>query len=66
MSKPEFVTDLQGRKKAVLLDIRAYHKMLATMEDLEDTNDLLKAERKAKGFLPYEEFRRTFLKKRQP
>jgi hypothetical protein len=64
MSKPEFVTDVRGRKKAVLLDIKSYQKMLATMEDLEDANDLLKAERKAKGFLPYHEFRKTLLKRR--
>jgi hypothetical protein len=64
MSKPEFVTDLRGKKKAVLLDIKSYRKILAAMEDLEDANDLLKAERKAKGFLPYDEFRKVFLKKR--
>ena len=34
------------------------------MEDLEDANDLLKAERKAKGVVPYDEFRKTFLKTR--
>ena len=64
MSKPEFVTDPQGRKRAVLININDYKKLLATMEDLEDANDLLKAERKAKGFLPYDEFRKTFIKKR--
>lgn len=63
MSKPEFVTDPKGKRKAVLLDIKAYKKLLATLEDLEDTNDLLKAEREAKGFVPYDQFRKTFLKK---
>lgn len=64
MSKQQFVTDPRGRKKAVLLDIKSYRKLLATLEDLEDTNDLLKAEREAKGFVPYDQFRKTFLKKR--
>jgi hypothetical protein len=64
MSKPEFVTDPRGRKKAVLLDIKAYRKLLTTLENLEDANDLLKAERQAKGFVPYDQFRKTFLKKR--
>jgi len=64
MSKPEFVTDPKGRKKAVLLDIKAYQRLLATVEDLEDANDLLKAERGARGSVPYDQFRKTFLKKR--
>ncbi len=64
MSKQQFVTDTRGRKKAVLLDIKSYKKLLATLEDLEDANDLLKAERQAKGFVLYDQFRKTFLKKR--
>ncbi len=64
MSKPEFVTDRKGRKKGVLLDIKSYQKLLSDLEDLEDTNDLLKAEREAKEFVPYDQFRKTFLKKR--
>lgn len=63
MSKPEFVTDRKGRKKGVLLDIKSYQKLLSDLKDLEDTNDLLKAERGAKGFVPYDQFRKTFLKK---
>ncbi|HEY2988905.1 MAG TPA: hypothetical protein VGL11_14325 [Candidatus Binatia bacterium] len=63
MSKQQFVTDPRGRKK-ILLDIKTYRKLLATVEDLEDTNELLKAEREAKGFVPYDQFRKTFLKKR--
>jgi hypothetical protein len=64
MAEPEFVTDRKGRKKAVLLDIKSYQKLLAELEDLEDANDLLKAERNAKDFIPYDQFRRNFLKKR--
>lgn len=64
MSKPEFITDQKGRKKGVLLDIKSYQKLLSDLKDLEDTNDLLKAEQGAKGFVPYDQFRKTFLKKR--
>jgi hypothetical protein len=63
MPAEQFVTDPKGRKRGVLLDIRAYRKLLATLEDLEDANDLLKAERDARGFVPYDEFRKAFLKK---
>jgi hypothetical protein len=65
MSKPEFITDRKGRKKGVLLDIKSYQKLLATLEDLEDTNDILKAERDAKGFIPYDQFRKRLLEQRK-
>jgi hypothetical protein len=32
------------------------------LEDLEDANDLLKAEREATAFTPYEKFRKRWLK----
>jgi hypothetical protein len=32
------------------------------LEDLEDANDLLKEEREATSFTPYEKFRKTWLK----
>jgi len=32
------------------------------IENLEDANDLLKAEREATSFTPYEKFRKTWLK----
>jgi len=32
------------------------------IEDIEDANDLLKAEREATSFTPYEKFRKTWLK----
>jgi len=36
--------------------------MLESLEDLEDANDLLKAEREATSFTPYEKFRKSWLK----
>lgn len=58
---PKYLTDAKGRKKAVLLDMREYEGVLEVIEDLEDANDLLRAERAAKQFTPYEEFRKTWL-----
>ena len=60
--KPQYLVDKKGRKKAVLLDIQEYDHILELIEDLEDANDLLRAEREATTFTPYEEFRRTWLK----
>ena len=34
--KPQFVTDNQGKKIAVILPIKEYNKMMEELEDLED------------------------------
>jgi hypothetical protein len=60
--RPRFVTDGKGRKTSVILNITDYHNLLEYLEDLEDAHDLLKAEREATGFVPYENFRKRFLK----
>ena len=59
--KPKFVTDDNGKKTSVILNMKEYKTLLEYLEDLEDANDLLKAERKATGFVPYEVFRKKFL-----
>lgn len=60
--KPEYIINTKGNKKAVVLSLREYENILEFIEDLEDTNDLLRAEREAKAFTPYDEFRKTWLK----
>jgi len=62
--KPRYVTDEQGRKTSVIIPLRDYESMIDGLDDLEDTCDLLKAEREATGFIPYEIFRAKFLKGR--
>ena len=61
-TKPKYLVDNKGNKKAVMLNIKEYEHILELIEDLEDANDLLKAEREAKAFTPYEKFRKTWLK----
>lgn len=61
-SKPKYLVEEKGHKKAVVLDLKEYEHMLESIEDLEDANDLLKAEREATSFMPYEKFRKTWLK----
>lgn len=60
--KPKYLIDEKGHKKGVLLNIKEYKHMIELIEDLEDTNDLLRAEREATSFTPYEKFRRNWLK----
>jgi PHD/YefM family antitoxin component YafN of YafNO toxin-antitoxin module len=59
--KPEYIINKKGNKKAVILSNKQYEAILEIIEDLEDANDLLKAEREAKSFTPYEEFRETWI-----
>lgn len=59
--KPKYITNDKGKKTSVILNIREYEDLLEQLEDLEDSNDLLKAEQEAVGFTPYETFREKFL-----
>jgi len=60
--KPKYLVDGKGNKKAVVLSLKEYESIMELLEDLEDANDLLKAEREATSFTPYEKFRKTWLK----
>ena len=53
----KYVVDEKGRKKAVLLDIKEYSRLLARLEEMEDTLDLDKAIRQKQGFRDYREVR---------
>jgi hypothetical protein len=60
--KPKYLVDEKGRKTAVVINFKDYSNLLEFIEDLEDANDLLKAEKEATGFTPYEKFRQRWLK----
>lgn len=60
--KPKYLVDEKGHKKSVVLSLKEYKNIMELIEDLEDVNDLLKAEREASAFTPYEKFRETWLK----
>ena len=60
--KPKFITDGKGHETAVVINVKDYENLSEFIEDLEDANDLLKAEREAKDFIPYEEFLKKWLK----
>lgn len=45
-----------------LLGKYEYENIMELIEDLEDANDLLKAEREATSFVPYDKFRKAWLK----
>jgi len=60
---PKFLVDEKGHKKGIILKPDEYKDLIELIDDLEDANDLLKAEREAVEFIPYEQFRKTWLKK---
>ncbi|MBI5561581.1 MAG: hypothetical protein HY894_01820 [Deltaproteobacteria bacterium] len=60
--KPRYLIDEKGRKTAVVVGVKDYKALLVLIEDLEDANDLMRAEKKAAGFTPYEKFRQRWLK----
>ncbi|MEW6068086.1 MAG: hypothetical protein AB1610_07340 [Nitrospirota bacterium] len=60
--KPKYLVDEKGNKKAVVLNFKEYENIMELIEDLEDANDILKAEREATSFTTYEKFRKTWLK----
>jgi len=61
--KPKYLVDEKGRKKAVVINLKEYENILGLIEDLEDANDILRAEREATDFTPYEKFRKAWLKR---
>lgn len=50
--KENFVTDAKGKKIAVLLPIKDYHKILEELEDLEDIKAYDKAMSRKQEFIP--------------
>lgn len=60
--KPEYIINKKGKKKSVIIGLKEYENILELIEDLEDANDLLRAEKEAISFTPYENFRKKWLK----
>ncbi len=60
--KPKYLIDEKGHRTAVVINLKDYNSLMEFIEDLEDANDLLRAEKKATGFTPYEKFRQKWLK----
>ena len=52
-----YLVDERGRKKAVLLDMKEYARLLSRLEELEDALALDEAARTASGFRDYGDVR---------
>jgi hypothetical protein len=63
--KEKYLVDENGETAAVVLDIKAYRRLLKHLEDLEDTVELDQARRTAKSFRPYNEIRADLKKARR-
>jgi len=55
--KEKYVVGGDGRPTAVVLDMRAYRRLLRHVEELEDALALDEAVRTAESFRPYSEIR---------
>lgn len=56
-AKERYIVDQDGRKTAVLLDLKEYADLLERLETLEDALDLDEAIRQARSFRDYREIR---------
>jgi len=52
----EYLVDLKGKKRSVVLPIRNYVKLMEYLEDMEDALDLKKAKKNAKDFIDFKQF----------
>jgi len=66
MAKAErFVTDQQGSRLAVILDVRTYKKLLEKAEELEDIRAYDAAKASKEKPVPYEEARIRILRRKK-
>ncbi|MEK7448455.1 MAG: hypothetical protein AAB019_03120 [Planctomycetota bacterium] len=56
-----FITDRNGVKKAVVLTVLEYRKLLQLIEDMEDAIDLARAAKIDRQFRPYDEIRKELI-----
>jgi len=60
--KELYLVDSKGNKKAVVLDMKDYKKLLAHLEDLEDVKHV--KEHMAEETVPYDIVRKRLLRKK--
>lgn len=56
-TSPKYVIDKKGNKKAILLDIKEYFRLLRRLEKLEDALDLDHAVKEGRKFRDYQDIR---------
>ncbi len=61
-NEAKYVVDGKGRKKAVLLNIKEYSRLLARLEEMEDTLDLDKPIRQRNELHDFREVREVLPK----
>ena len=63
--KAQYVTNDKGKKVAVILPLKEYEKMIATLEDIEDVRLYNKAMARKQEFIPAAEAFKTAERKRK-
>lgn len=54
--KEKYVTDEDGKRTAVVIDVQDYEKLREYMEDMEDALELMKAKNSSEEFIPLDEW----------
>lgn len=60
LKKETYIVDKHGKKKAVIIDMKEYQKLLELLEDLEDVRYV--KEHMAEESIPYETVRKRLLR----
>jgi hypothetical protein len=55
LQKAEFLVDANGTKKAVVLDYASWDKLLTTVEDLEDAEEIRRLRKVCEEAVPWEQ-----------
>ncbi|WP_345083461.1 hypothetical protein [Nemorincola caseinilytica] len=55
-SSPHFITDTNGKKLSVILDIKDYERMLRELEDIEDVKLYDEVKGRKEESIPFEEY----------
>ncbi len=56
-ASPQYIVDGKGRKKAVVLPIKEFNRLMEHLEDLEDALALDEAVKNSQEFTDYQEIR---------
>jgi len=55
LDKVQYVTDTQGNRQGILIDLAAWEELIERLEDLEDEAELIRAKLEQGEIIPWEQ-----------